>query len=228
MAGLPDCVAVRTKPRPVIMDFRTASELSKRHPGSVVTRDDNGMFVLILQNGQIIHSESELRDAESETVEGRESSPENTDGAQRQLELKNQELKRQLRDSEARWEQHCSDISDELREKEAEARRLSIRVEELKDDLEKQLVYRQKLDDRQAEAEQAKDEADFLLSHYEKRFGKAKITYEKQKKTQQVICRACNGDGGIKGGCRTCDGKGWLDEVRVKSTPSVSFPEGED
>lgn len=26
----------------------------------------------------------------------------------------------------------------------------------------------------------------------------------------QTICRACGGDGGVKGGCLKCDGKGWV------------------
>jgi len=51
-----------------------------------------------------------------------------------------------------------------------------------------------------------------LEKEYAKKFGKAEVKVVKEKVSSSMeTCPRCGGDGGVKGGCRKCDGRGWID-----------------
>lgn len=53
-----------------------------------------------------------------------------------------------------------------------------------------------------------------LEKEYAAFFGEAEVQIVKERVTSKEICPRCSGDGGVKGGCKKCDGTGWIDATR--------------
>ena len=64
---------------------------------------------------------------------------------------------------------------------------------------------------------------DLIESAYVQHFGKSRVETVKKKIESFKTCPECGGGGGINGGCRMCDGKGWIDIVEEVSSEVVKI-----
>ena len=62
-----------------------------------------------------------------------------------------------------------------------------------------------------------------LENIYVSHFGVPKVREVKTIVEHSVTCSVCHGDGGFRGGCRSCEGGGWVDLKKEEIREVVEF-----
>ena len=178
------------------MNFQEASEIARRNPGSILTRDEFGQFHVRDQDGGLLGTSDEtfsltqsLRERDSKIT---------------QLEMELADLRKNI----------DAEVDSRLKPRILSVAAEWANVNELK----------LKLYEKHKKAESKLRRLQLLEDAYAKRFGAAEVKEIKESIQSREVCSRCGGDGGVNGGCGKCDGTGWAineietirEEVRVK------------
>ncbi|WP_157866647.1 hypothetical protein [Aromatoleum aromaticum] len=177
------------------MDFCEASEIAKKNPGAVMTRDSTGTFIVQLGDGRVIgatssgHSTAHDDSFREEIAELRDRLVEK-DSIIEKLETETKALRNDIENV----------ISTRL---ESEKSRLAKIREEFS-------LQRSTFEEKTKDVQARLHKLDLLEKTYRERFGEVEIKIVKESVESRGVCQRCGGDGGVRGGCQKCDGSGWV------------------
>lgn len=170
------------------MNFQEASEIARRNPGSILTRDESGQFYVRSPDGNLVGASGESSSLNQ---------------VLRERNLKISQLERELSDLRTNID---AEVDSRLK-----PRMLSIEAEWANVNEVKIKLYEQ-----HKKAESKLRKLKLLEDAYEKRFGAAEVKEIKETVQSREICSRCGGDGGVNGGCGKCDGTGWaINEIET-------------
>ncbi|MDR0737281.1 MAG: hypothetical protein LBF51_10740 [Zoogloeaceae bacterium] len=176
------------------MDFREASEIAKKNPGAVMTRDSTGSFIVRLDDGRVIGTENDGRTAHDESFR------EELTGLRDQLIEKNLIIEKLETEIKALRDNIEAAISTRLDSEKSELANIR-----------KELSLQRSVFDKKTNDVQARlQKLDLLEKTYRERFGEVEIKTVKESVESRSVCQRCGGDGGVRGGCQKCDGSGWV------------------
>lgn len=163
------------------MNFQEASDVARRNPGSVLSRDEFGQFIVRSSDGNML---------------GEPNQTSNMNQLLRERDSKISQLERELSDLQTNID---AEVNSRLK-----PRQLAIEAEWASVNEVKIKIYEQhKKVERQARKLKLLEDA------YAKRFGAAEVKEVKDTIQSREVCSRCGGDGGAKGECGKCDGTGW-------------------
>lgn len=177
------------------MDFREASEIAKKNPGAVMTRDDTGSFIVRLGDGRVIGATSN-----EQTSTNDESFREELTEMREQLVERGSIIEKLETEIKALRNNIETVVSTRLESEKS-------RLEKIREELSLQKsAFEEKTKDVQARIRKL----DLLEQTYRERFGEVEIKTVKETVESRSFCQRCGGDGGVRGGCQKCDGSGWV------------------
>lgn len=163
------------------MNFQEASDIARRNPGSVLSRDEFGQFYVRSPDGNMLGESNQASNLNQMLCE---------------RDSKISQLERELSDLQANID---AEVNSRLK-----PRQLSIEAEWASVNEVKIKIYEQH---KKAECQSRK--LKLLEDAYAKRFGAAEVKEIKDTIQSREVCSRCGGDGGAKGECGKCDGTGW-------------------
>jgi hypothetical protein len=174
------------------MNFKQASEIAKKNPGSILSRDGFGNFFIRLLDGKTV---GEVPHALNATK---------TDSSDK-LRIVH------LEDELAALRNHIeSEVEVLLKQRQTEINASWHFVESVKADLEH----------KKTELANELKKIELLTNAYADRFGKAEVRTIQETIDSREICSRCGGDGGAAGQCGKCDGSGW-EFKKVETTHDI-------
>lgn len=177
------------------MDYHEASEIAKKNPGAVITRDSTGTFTVKFGDGRVIgatssdHSTAHDDSFREEITELKDRLVEK-DSVIEKLETEIKALRNDIENV----------ISTRLQ---SEKSRFAKIQEELS-------LQKSVLEEKTKDVQARLHKLDLLEKTYRERFGEVEIRTVKESVESRGVCQRCGGDGGVRGGCQKCDGSGWV------------------
>lgn len=178
------------------MNFQEASEIAKRNPGSILSRDESGEFYVRGPDGEFVGGSS----------------------------LKSQGLPHESKERESRiaqLEQELSRLSHDI-DAEVESR-LKHRLESIEAEWAHVQKLKSRLQQKTDQTETNLRKLGLLEKAYAERFGAAEVREVLVTVESRDVCSRCGGDGGVNGGCGKCDGTGWAISQRETVQEQVQF-----
>jgi len=182
------------------MDFREATEIAKKNPGSILTRDSAGSFIVQLGDGGVIGATGSNRITDRDEL-----TPEKITELSASLAAKDSIIENLQSDIKSLRDDFEKAISSRL---ESEKSRL-VKIE---GDL---ALQRSVLEEKTKAVQAHLNKLYILEKTYCEKFGEVVVRTVKESVESIGICQRCGGDGGVRGGCQKCDGSGWALSTKI-------------
>ncbi len=178
------------------MNFQEASEVAKRNPGSILSRDESGEFYVRGPGGEPVGANP----------------------------LKSPGLAHELKERETRIAQLEQELSRLRLDIDAEVEsRLKPRQESIEAEWAHVQKVKSQLQQHVDQTETSRRKLRLLEKAYAERFGAAEVKEVSVTVESRDVCSRCGGDGGVNGGCGRCDGTGWAISQRETVREEVQF-----
>jgi len=178
------------------MNFQEASEVAKRNPGSILSRDESGEFYVRGPDGEPVGANP----------------------------LKSPSLAHELKERETRIAQLEQELSKLRLHIDAEVEsRLKPRQESIEAEWAHIQKVKSQLQQHVDQTEMSLRKLRLLEAAYAERFGAAEVKEVSVTVESRDVCSRCGGDGGVNGGCGKCEGTGWAISQRDTVREEVQF-----
>lgn len=178
------------------MNFQEASEVAKRNPGSILSRDESGEFYVRGPGGEPLGGSPLILPGLADALKERET----------RIAQLEQELLRLRLNIDAEIESILKPRQESIEAEWVDLQKLKLQLQ------------------RQVEQTEASRRKLILLEKaYAERFGEAEVKEVSVTVESRDVCSRCGGDGGVNGGCGRCDGTGWAISQHKTVREEVQF-----